>query len=66
MNTAQHSKTSVTSEIENLKHQFSADKQLYEQEIKMLRIKIEECEEEIEEQKNQLQIKSEIDQRVEE
>lgn len=59
-------KSSSHSEIENLKSQLQADKQLFEQEIKMLKMKIEELEEENEDFRSKLEIKSEIDARVEE
>jgi hypothetical protein len=54
----------LKSDMEEVNVQKGTDKQLYEQEIKMLRVKIEELEEENEELNSKLQVKSEIDTRV--
>jgi len=56
----------LKNDFEALNAQKMSDKQLYEQEIKMLRLKIEELEEENEEYQTKLQIKSEIDIRMDE
>jgi hypothetical protein len=52
--------------MDDLNNQKLSDKQIYEQEIKILQEKIEELEEENEDLKTKLQIKSEIDMRMEE
>ena len=59
-------KDNLRNNVNDLENQKLSDKQIYESEIKMLREKIEELEEENEELKTKLQIKSEIDVRMEE
>ena len=59
-------KDNLQNNIEDLSHQKLSDKQIYEQEIKILRQNLEEIEEENEDLKTKLQIKSEIDIRMEE